>query len=444
MQINNKIEKAILLLNDNGFKAYLVGGFVRDMIMNKQSHDIDITTDATPEQIIEVFHNYKTIETGIKHATVTVIFESLILEITTFRIDSNYSDGRHPDEVKFSLKLTEDLKRRDFTINAIAYHPQEGIIDTFNGIDDIESGVIKCVGEPIERFQEDALRILRALRFSATLGFEIEEKTSKALAQSRSLLKNISKERIFAEFSKLICGKNAKNIITYQLNTIKIFLPKFEHLQNFDQHNPHHCYDVLIHTGVVLDNIPPILHLRLAALFHDIAKPECFSLDEVGIGHFYSHASRSAEIAKEILTDLRCDNITKEKVIKLVKVHDTPIEVNESFIKKRLSRLGSEMFFDLIKLQRADNLGLAPKYHYRQKTYDEIEKIANNIIEQNQCFSLKHLRVNGNDLISLGINGKDIGNMLNLVLNKVIDDEIENDKTKLIDFVKAEIKNERR
>lgn len=435
--IDDTIIKAISLLNTNGYKAYLVGGFVRDMIMNKTSSDVDITTDATPEQIIKVFENYKTILTGIKHATVTVIFEQLPLEITTFRLESAYSDGRHPDKVTFTCKLSEDLKRRDFTMNAIAYHSQTGFIDPFNGADDIKNGVIRCVGTARQRFEEDSLRILRALRFSATLGFEIEENTSKAMFDTCKLLKNVSNERIFAEFCKLICGKNAKKVITDYFNIIKTFLLNCEQMQNFNQLNPHHIYDVLEHTSVVLDNISPILHLRLAAFFHDCAKPKCFSLDENGVGHFYSHASYSAKIAHDILTDLRCDNATKDKVVKLIKIHDTPIQANEIFIKKRLSRLGEEMFFDLISVQRADNLGLAPEYHYRQKTYDEIIQIAKNLIAQNECFSLKHLAINGNDLIAIGINGKQIGQMLKLILEKVIDGELKNEQDTLINFAKS-------
>ncbi len=436
MQNKNLIQKTISLLEKSAFEAYLVGGIVRDFLMDLPCHDIDLATNATPEQTMKVFSAYTVVPTGLKHGTVTVIFEGEPIEITTYRLEGEYSDGRHPDKVDYSLNLLDDLKRRDFTMNAIAYNFQSGLIDPFDGQKDIKNKLVRCVGTPQKRFSEDSLRILRGLRFSSTLGFEIETETAKAMFELKNEMKNVSNERILIELSKLICGQNVKDVLIHYFNCILAFLPEFEQMQNFKQYNPHHIYDVLTHTAVVVENTPPVLHLRLAALFHDCGKPECFSLDENGVGHFYAHAKKSAQITEDVLARLKCDNATKNKVVKLVKIHDTPIELDERLIKKRMARLGTEMFFDLITLQRADNLGQAPQYRSRQKTFDEITKMANKIIAENQCFSLKDLNINGNDLISLGFNGKKIGEMLGLILNEVIDGKLENEKEKLINFAK--------
>lgn len=436
MQNKNLIQKAISLLEESGFEAYLVGGIVRDFLMDLPCHDIDLATNALPEQTMKVFSAYTVVPTGLKHGTVTVIFEGEPIEITTYRLEGEYSDGRHPDNVEYSLNLLDDLKRRDFTMNAIAYNFNTGLIDPFDGQKDIKNKLIRCVGTPQKRFSEDSLRILRGLRFSSVLGFDIENETAKAMFELKNEMKNVSNERIFIELSKLVCGQNVKDVLIHYFNCILAFLPEFEQMQNFKQHNPHHIYDVLTHTAVVVENSPQGVHLRLAALFHDCGKPECFSLDENGVGHFYAHAKKSAEITQNVLTRLKCDNATKNKVVKLIKIHDTPIEANERLIKKRMARLGTEMFFDLIALQRADNLGQAPQYRSRQEKLDEIIEIANKIIAESQCFSLKDLNINGNDLISLGFSGKKIGELLNLILNEVIDGKLENEKDELINFAK--------
>lgn len=429
------------LLEKNGYECFLVGGCVRDMLMGKEPHDIDITTDATPDEVKKVFADFHTLDIGIKHGTVTVINEGEPIEITTYRKESIYSDGRHPDSVSFSRHINDDLSRRDFTSNAIAYSDISGIVDPFGGIADIENKTLRCVGDPTERFKEDSLRILRALRFASVLGFNIEKETEKAMFNCRELINIVSPERIFAEISKLICGKNAGEIVSRYSDILAVALPEIKDMKGFQQHNFHHIYDVLNHTAKVVDSVYPAVDLRLAALFHDCGKPDCFSIDENGVGHFYSHASISAHKANEALQRLRCDNATREKVVKLVKIHDTPIEPDSKTVKKKLQKYGEEIFFDLIKLQRADNMGLAPEFLYRQETYDQLEEIARLIIEENQCFSLRDLAVNGRDMINLGLKGKDIGTVLDELLKAVIEEKCENDKESLLLYYHNNVKS---
>lgn len=442
MQIPQKAETVFELLEKNAYECYLVGGCTRDMLMGKQSHDIDITTNATPEEIKEVFRSYHTLSIGEKHGTVTVMLEGEPIEITTYRKESAYSDGRHPDSVAFTRSINDDLSRRDFTVNAIAYSPNKGIVDPFGGHSDIKSKVLRCVGNPAERFREDSLRILRGLRFASTLGFTVDYETEKAMYTCRELISIVSPERIFTEISKLLCGKNAGKVISRYSDILSVALPEIKEMKGFDQHNFHHIYDVLGHTARVVDSVYPAVYLRLAALFHDCGKPDCFSIDENGVGHFYSHASISARKTDEALKRLRCDNATREKVVKLVKIHDTPIEPDSRVIKKKLQKYGEEVFFDLIKLQRADNMGLSPDFLYRQETYNKLEETARQIIEENQCFSLKDLAINGNDMLELGLRGKDIGLALDELLKAVIDEKCENDKESLLSYYHSNVKSE--
>lgn len=437
-------EKALTIidrLEKNGFEAFAVGGCVRDMLMSKTADDCDITTNASTDEIKAVFSDLKTVDTGIKHGTVTVIFEKEPFEITTYRLESTYSDNRHPDKVTFTKNLKDDLSRRDFTVNSIAFSPSVGFVDPFDGKKDIEKGIIRCVGNAEERFREDSLRILRGLRFSSVLGFEIENETKKAMLGCKHLIKNLSEERIFSELSKLICGKNVRKILTEFPDIFSEFIPEIGLMKGFEQHNFHHIHDVLTHTAIVTESTSPVLHLRLAALFHDIAKPLCFSLDETGTGHFYSHASKGIKIADERLSELRCDNKTKDKVLALIRLHDTPIEESERIIKRRLNSIGQDLFFDLIRLKRADTAGLAPEFAERNAHFDRLEEMAREILKKEECFSLKHLAVNGNDIIKLGFKGREIGTKLELLLEAVIDGKIENRKENLIDYLEAEQNN---
>ncbi len=425
-------------LQKSGYEIYLVGGFVRDSIMGKNADDADFATNATPDEMLSVFKDFRTLTTGLKHGTVTVIINHQPFEITTYRTEKGYSDCRHPDEVSFAEKIEDDLSRRDFTVNSIAYNPSVGYVDPFGGKEDIAKRIIRCVGDPETRFTEDALRILRGLRFSSVLSFSIDEETEKAMFKCKSLLNNISKERVFVELSKMLCGRNIKEVLLKYSEILSVVLPEIKDMKGFEQHNFHHIYDVLEHTAVVVENAPPLPHLRFSALLHDCGKPDCFSLDKDGIGHFYSHASISAEKAEKALLRLKSDNKTKDKVVKLIKLHDAPIEENEVVIKKKLSKYGEELFFDLIELKRADTKGLAPEFHNRKEHFDKLESIAKKVLSEKPCFTLKDLDINGNDLSELGFEGREIGKNLKMLLEAVIENKVENKKERLLAFLKAE------
>jgi tRNA nucleotidyltransferase (CCA-adding enzyme) len=430
MEISQGAKKALELLHAAGYEAYLVGGCVRDLIMKIPAHDYDITTSATPEEMKKAFIGYTTIETGIKHGTITFLYNKEPIEITTYRIEGEYKDNRHPESVEFTTKLENDLSRRDFTMNALVYNENEGIIDLFGGQKDIASKTIRAIGVAENRFKEDALRILRAMRFSSQLGFEIEEETKKAMVKCAPLLHNISAERISQELNKLLVGKNVKKVILDCYEILGEILPEIKKIHGFNQYNKYHIYSVLEHTATALENIDPVAHLRLTMLLHDTGKVYTFTRDENGTGHFYGHNKVSADIAKDFLNKYKYDNLTKERVVELVKIHDTPIEMDRIFIKKRLNRLGKDAFFDLLKVKRADNLAQNPEYFWLDKL-DKMENIAREIVEENE-FTLSSLKISGNDLISLGITGKKIGEALNLLLNEVIEEKIPNQKEALL------------
>ncbi len=440
-QIPDYALKVINTLEEAGFEAYIVGGCVRDMLMGKDIHDIDITTNATPEETKKAFSLFRTVDTGIKHGTVTVIIDHCPVEVTTYRIDQGYSDGRHPDSVSFTRSLREDLARRDFTVNAIAYNPKTGIVDPFDGEYDIRNMIMRCVGDARKRFTEDSLRILRGLRFSSVLGFTLEAETMYAAIECRHLLKNVSAERIYAELSKMLCGKDIKRVLLTYPEIFEEILPEVKRMNGFDQRNFHHIYDVWAHTAAVTASIEPIPHLRFAALLHDCGKPDCFSLDSEGVGHFYKHARKSTDKAETALTRLKSDNFTKNRVASLIKLHDTPIEPEAAVIKKKLNKYGEELLFDLIKLQRADNMGQSPEFRHRQETYTQIENIAREILESQQCFSLKDLAVKGDDLSSLGLRGRDIGTALKKLLDAVIEGKSENTKESLLEYYHTNVKS---
>lgn len=412
-----------------------MGGCVRDSILGKIPNDWDITTNALPEQVLKCFSNYKIIATGLKHGTVTIIIDNEHFEVTTFRIDGKYTDNRRPDNVEFTGNLKDDLSRRDFTINAMAYNTKTGLVDFFGCKHDIENKIISCVGEPDTRFNEDSLRILRALRFASVLGFKIDSKTTQSIHKNKYLLKNIAVERISSELNKLLLGYNAKQIL-YNFSDVLIeFIPEIQLMIGFNQNNPHHNLDVWEHTIEAVSQSPYNIILRLSMLFHDIAKPLCYTEDEEHIGHFYGHAFKSSDMASIILKRLKYDNYTITTVKELIFYHDTNTKPKKRTIKRLLNKIGEERFKQLIEIKRADIKAHNPKYiNDLDNTYSTID-LLNEIIKQQQCFHLKDLKINGKDLIDIGIpKGIQVGVILNKLMDMIIDDDIENDRDKLLNM----------
>lgn len=442
--IDEKCLYILRKLEKSGFEAYIIGGCVRDMIMGRQVNDFDITTNALPEQIIEVFADEKTIPTGIKHGTVTVMYENEPFEVTTFRIDGEYSDCRRPDSVEFTSSLREDCARRDFTMNAIAMDCNGNISDFFGGIQDIEKRIIRCVGDPEQRFMEDALRILRAVRFSSTLEFDIEENTAEFALKLRKNLDFVSAERIRAELIKLICGKNCIDVMLNYREIIGQIIPEMNICFGFSQHSPYHRYSVYEHIVRAIGNAPDSEILRTALLFHDIGKPQTFRLDENGRGHFKGHAEVSANIAREIMRRLTFDNKTIDTACTLIAMHGDKFNFGGNDrksmpvgdIKRMISKIGAENFFLLLKLKKADNSAKNDFILDENNELDRIAEVAEKLIAENCCMSLAQLEINGNDLKSVGLKGRAIGECLNNLLDKVMGDEIENNYNKLIEYAK--------
>lgn len=423
-------------LEEKGFEAYLVGGCVRDSVMGITPHDYDITTSATPDEMLECFSDFKVIETGVKHGTLTVVIDENQIEVTTFRIDGEYTDFRRPDSVSFSRDLEEDLSRRDFTINALAYNEKTGIVDMFGGLEDIKNEKIRCVGEPDKRFFEDALRILRALRFSSTLDFEIEKDTAKSILKNQELIKNIAVERVFVEFKKLLCGKRVEQVLLEFRDVFAQFIPEIKPCFDFEQKTKYHCYDVYTHIVKTVANIKADEKMRLTAFFHDIGKPQTFFTDENGVGHFYGHNKNSSHIAKQVLKRLKADNKTVEDVATNVYIHDREVYLTEKSVKRFLSKYSLQFFYDLLEIKKADALAHAKEYRDRTDYLQTLYDLSSKIINEKQCFNLKDLALNGYDLINLGYSGKCVGASLEFLLGEVIDGKVQNEKESLIKHLK--------
>lgn len=432
-----QVNTAISMLYAAGYEAFLVGGAVRDYVRdNSPAKDWDITTNALPAQVEPVFSGYHLIETGLKHGTVTVMIDHEPIEITTYRIDGDYSDHRHPDSVHFTRSLKEDLERRDFTMNALAYSPQKGIVDLVGGRKDIEDGIVRCVGDPNHRFQEDGLRMLRALRFASVYGMAIEAETASAIHRNKELLKGIAAERIQVELTKMLCGKGVTKVLEEFSDVIAIPIPEILPMFHFEQRNPHHDKDVWGHTIAVIDNIAPKPVLRWSALLHDIGKPQCFSIGEDGIGHFFGHAEKSTAMAEEILNRMRFDNAGKERILRLVRYHDMPITADRKLIKRLLSKHGEEASRQLIELHRADTLGQSSICIPRLAIFEEVSQMINEILQEESCFTLKDLAANGHDMMTLGFQGPTIGRVLQECLDAVLDEQIPNEHEALMAFAK--------
>lgn len=436
MYLPPQVNQALEMLTAAGYEAYLVGGAVRDYVRdNRRGKDWDITTNAMPEEVEQVFSGFRLIETGLKHGTVTVVIDREPLEITTYRIDGSYSDHRRPDSVRFTRNLKEDLARRDFTMNALAYNPNTGVVDLVGGRADIAANLVRCVGEPDRRFQEDALRILRALRFAAVFDMTVDVETADAIHRNKRLLEKIAVERIQVELTKLLCGVGAARILREFADVIAVVVPEIIPMFGFAQRNPHHDRDVWEHTIAVTASIPAQPVLRWAALLHDIGKPHCFSLDDQGVGHFYGHGARSTDIAETVLRRLRFDNATRERVMLLIKHHDTPLPREEKGIKRLMNRLGVEASWQLLQMHRADTAGQHPDCAVRYAELDGVGQIMQQIVDAAACFAVKDLAINGSDLLALGFQGREIGQALQDALNAVIDSAVPNERQALIAFV---------
>ncbi len=434
------VANIIHILEEAGHEAYAVGGCVRDSILGREPNDWDITTSALPEQVKELFSH--TIDTGLQHGTVTVMMHHVGYEVTTYRVDGEYEDSRHPKTVTFTRDLVEDLKRRDFTINAMAYNEKDGIVDVFGGIQDLENGVVRAVGDPKERFTEDALRMMRAVRFAAQLGYDIEENTKTAILEMSDTLKKISAERIQVELVKLVVSDHPEHMrLLYETGITKIILPQFDRMMETEQNNPHHSYSVGEHTIKAMEQIRADKALRLTMLFHDMGKPDTKTTDEDGIDHFHGHAAVSQSCAEKMLKQLKFDNDTIHKVSKLTYWHDYKVHPDKRGVRRALNKIGEPLFLPLLEVKRAD--ALAQSTFKREEKLDELEKlekIYEQIKKEGECFQLKDLAVTGQDLITLGMKpGPEVGKMLSKLLDIVIEHPEENQKEKLLLIVTKSI-----
>lgn len=440
MQISDSAKKIINTLIANGYSAYVVGGFVRDHFLGIPDSDTDIATSALPCEVEKILSskNIKVVETGLKHGTVTAVIDKTPFEITTFRTDGEYKDSRHPQNVEFVSDIEQDLKRRDFTVNAMAYNEEQGIIDLFGGVEDIKNKIIRAVGDPDKRFKEDALRIMRALRFSSVLGFTIEQNTKKAIFDNMLLLKNISAERIFAELKKLLCGKNVLNVLDEYRQVIGVIIPQLKPTFNCAQNTHWHMFSVYEHIIHSVEYAPDDPVIRLTMLLHDIGKPAVKKTDENGVDHFKTHASVSAEIAADVLKNFKVSNDIFNKITTLVKYHQSVENVNNINVLRWLNKIGPEYTLSLFDVRIADlkahNINLK-EVNMEIEELISIKKQAQEAISRGDPYRISDLAVNGNDLLSAGLEGRKIGEMLSNILNLVMDGKLKNNKQSIIEYL---------
>lgn len=422
------------ILNKNNFEAFIVGGCVRDSIIGLTPHDWDICTNAKPEEIKKCFANFNTFDTGIKQGTISIVIDGEVFEVTTYRIDGAYSDNRRPDSVTFTSDITKDLARRDFTINAMAYNEQCGLIDPYCGRNDLSNKIIRCVGNPDFRFNEDALRIIRALRFASVYDFVIENETSKSICKNADLLKNIAVERISVEFNKLLCGNGAEEILNNYRDVIAVFIPEIKPMFDYNQNTRHHNRDLWHHTTYsvkLIDNTPL---LRMSMLLHDIGKPKACKRDEDGTCHFKGHPKYSAEMAETILRRLKYPTYFIETCITLIKYHDVRFNGSKRQLRHVMSAIGDKNVELLLKIQRADIMAQSDYKHKEklEKLYLACQ-VYREVLADKDCFTLKQLKINGNDIKNLGVTeGVKIGKILKMLLSLVIEDKLENKKSALL------------
>ncbi len=429
MRLPADVRLCLEALENAGFATYAVGGCVRDSLLGLEPHDYDLCTGATPAQIRTVFSQFRQIHAGEKHGTVGIITPGGVVEITTFRTEGTYCDNRHPDWVTFVDTVEEDLARRDFTVNAMAFSPIRGLCDPFGGADDLKNHILRAVGFPEARFQEDSLRILRGVRFAVRFGLTPEEATAKAMISCAGLMENLARERVFEELCKLLPLVRAEELLRYAPVLTQV-IPELSASVGFDQRTPHHAFDVFTHTVHVTEAVPGELTLRWAALLHDAGKPAAFTQDETGRGHFKGHAAISAGIADAVLLRLKAPTALRERVVFLIAHHMDYPKIDRKVIRRQLSRWGSEAFFQLLELQKADFSSKGVWGEDRQ--YDAAGALAREILAENDCLSLKDLAVKGGDLLALGYTGPAVGTLLDKLLSLVLDEQLPNERAALL------------
>ena len=436
--VPSDVAALLLALQQNGFEAYVVGGCVRDSLRGVTPDDWDVTTSATPQEMLAVFADHRTVTVGAQHGTVAVLTDCRTVEITTFRTESGYTDSRHPDHVAFVTDVTEDLRRRDFTVNAMAYNEEQRLIDPFGGQDDLSCGMLRAVGDAAARFSEDALRILRGLRFASTLGFTVAPDTARALCQTRDLLCHVAAERVAVELTKLLCGQNVFAVMDAFRDVIAVVIPELRDTFDFDQKSPHHGYDVYRHTLHTVAAAPCDPVVRWAALLHDVGKPKAFTEDANGRGHFKHHAEHSAVLCETILTRLRMDKATVRTATLLVAEHDRQLSPAAPAVKRALGRLGEAVLRRLIALKHADNAAHGVGETDRIKRWQAVESTLDAVLQSGECYSLRDLAVKGNDITDNRIaEGESVGRCLQFLLDEVIDGRCVNEREALLSHLTA-------
>ena len=428
--------RAIARLEAAGFETWAVGGCVRDSLRGAAPHDWDLCTAARPEQMKAVFAGERVLETGLKHGTLTLLTDGGPLEITTFRADGGYSDGRHPDAVRFVGSVEDDLARRDFTVGAMAWHPARGLCDPYGGLDDLQDGILRAVGDPDARFTEDGLRILRAVRFASQLGFAVEPQTAAAMRRQVGRLNCVAAERVREELTRMLCGRFVQRALLSYRDVLAAVLPELVPMFDCAQQNPHHLYDVWEHSVRAVGQMPAVPALRWAMLLHDCGKPACKTIDEKGVGHFYGHPKVSREIAERIVQRLRFSGAESARILLLVEQHDRPLGENDKLVRRRLSQIGEARFRDLLAIKKGDAVG--------QGTHPEdvawlygMEQCLDRVLAADACFSLRQLAVNGDDMLALGLSGPAVGAMLHDLLRAVIDEQADNTRGALLALARA-------
>ena len=439
MQLPENVLYCIRTLEQAGHRCYAVGGCVRDSLLGRTPTDYDLCTDALPETIARLFSGHTLVRAGEKHGTIGVVLQKQVYEITTFRTEGGYTDSRHPGWVRFVPSLQEDLARRDFTVNAMAYSPREGYIDPFGGQQDLQKGILRTVGDPTLRFTEDALRILRGVRFSVRFSLEPEPATEKAMQTLSPLLDNLARERVFDELCKLLLHINARQLLRFAPIICRA-IPQLAPTMGFLQHSPHHAYDVLTHTAYVLEGVAPILPLRWAALLHDIAKPAVFTQDETGRGHFREHAPEGAKLAEQVLLQLRAPTALRQQVVFLVGHHMTELSPDRKLLRRRLGKYGVENCQLLLQLQKADDSAKGVPGDDNPAFFAAVEEALAQVLQEDACLTVKDLAIDGKDLLAIGFApGKQLGQVLTRLLELVQEETIPNEKAALLAAAKEEL-----